>query len=189
MATTEAIALFVESAMTLLRASLPPLVNPTRIVATRPSQFVDFNDPPTPAVTIFLYRVTVEDSQRNRASRILPGGRTSRPLLPLNLHFLVTPWARQISDEHRILGRIVQTFYDNSEMGSSVLQGAAWDSQDSVQLIYDSLPIEDLHRIWESSELPYRVSVGYIGRVVGIEPGQIETPSIVTSAQFIGVEP
>ena len=188
MATAEAIALFVESALTLLRASLPPLVNPARIVAVRPDQFADFADPTTPAVTIFLYRVTVEDSERNRLRRTLPGGRSTRPLLPLSLQMLVTPWARQIADEHQILGRILQTFYDNAEMGPAVLQGAAWDPQDSVQLMPDPLQIEEIHRVWESSELPYRLSVAYLARVVGIEPAEILTPSIVTSAAFVGAE-
>jgi hypothetical protein len=97
---------------------------------------------------------------------------------------MITPWARNTRDEYRIVGRILQCMYDNAELGASQLQGTSWEPGDSVQIILDSLPIDDHYRIWDSSSLPYRLSLTYMVRVIGIEPGRVTTYPPVTEADF-----
>lgn len=170
----------------LLRSSLTPLVDPDDVFAATPDEFARLQTPTNLSVTVFLYRVGVNPTLRNVRRPPLPDGRVTRPLIPLELGLLITPWARETRDEHRVTGRIIQTLYDHAEIGPANLQGAAWETGDTVQLILDSLPIEDHVHIWETADLPYRLSLTYTARVVGVEPGVSRTESIVVSAEFRG---
>jgi hypothetical protein len=185
MATVDVISHAVDSILFLLRSRIPPLVPASEIVAARPDQFDNFRDPSQPTITVFLYRITVHEETRNSLRRTLPDGRITRPLLPLNLFFMITPWARQINDEYLVMGRIIQVLYDNVELGPAQLQGTAWETNDSVQLIFDSMTLVDHYRIWDTTELPYRLSATFIARVIGIEPSEARQFGIVTQAEFV----
>lgn len=186
MATVDAVGNLVDTIVFLLRSRIPPLVPPAQIVPARPDQFNNFRDPVQPAITVFLYRISVNETVRNSLPRRLPDGSVTRPLLPLNLHFMVTPWARQIGDEYLIMGRIMQVLYDNAEIGQAQLQGSAWETNDAVQLMFESMTLEDHYSIWETTELPYRLSATFMARVIGIEPGERRVTGIVTEAQLVG---
>ncbi len=158
-----------------------------------------------PVITVLLYRVLEHAELRNAPPRVLADGTTTRPLLPLELCYLVTPWgvrrdespasdALAAEEEHRLLGVILQAAYDHPEIGRAELfetAGASiWSPTDSLQLILESLPLEDHHRIWDSSELSYRLSVTYRLRVLGLEPSRRTRTSPVSEADFgYGVGP
>jgi hypothetical protein len=175
--------------LTLLQRGIPAgLVDPTRIMVCTPDQFTGLRDPAHPNVTLFLYRIAVNPQMRNYPRRNVGGGRTARPLLPLELSFLVTPWAKDTRDELRIAGRIVQTFYDHAELGAADLSGSSWEEDDTLQLVLDSLPLEDHYRIWDAGEVPYRLSLTYTARVLGIAPGEELARGPVISARSGGEE-
>jgi hypothetical protein len=183
MATVEVIRDIGETLLFLLRSSIDTaIVNPNNIELSTPDDFEA--DPAQPHITIFLYRIAVNSELRNRPRRVLPDGSTTRPLIPLELFYMITPWARSTSDEYRIIGRIIQCMYDNSELGASQFQGTAWEPGDSAQIILESLPIDDHYRIWDASSLPYRLSITYAVRVIGIEPGEAVNYPPVTEAEF-----
>src|SRR5262249_45588307 len=125
---------------------------------------------PRPQISIFLYQLAVNAPMRNGPRRVLPDGRTTRPLLPLELHYLITPWATDPRDEARIVGRVLQNLYDHAEVGPAALQGASWSDDDSVQLVLETLSLEEHFRIWDTTDLSYRLSLTYMARVIGIEP-------------------
>ena len=184
MATADAIRDTADTIIFLLRSALPPMVDQDQIFAATPDDFEDVQNPDRPVITVFLYRVAIHSEMRNAPRRILGDGRVTRPLLPLELHYMITPWARETRDELRIIGRILQSLYDHAEMGPADLQGISWSPGDSVQLVLDSLPAEDHYRIWDSTDLPYRLSLTYIARVIGVEPDAGEVVPVVTSARF-----
>ena len=183
MATVDVIRDLGDTLLYLLRNSIDSaIVSPSNIVLSTPD---DFNpNPDQPVITVFLYRIAVNAELRNSPKRTLPDGSITRPLIPLEIYYMITPWARITSDEYRIVGRVLQCMYDNPELGSSQLQGTSWASEDSVQIILESLPIDDHYRIWDSSNLPYRLSLTYLVRVIGIEPSQAMTYPPVTEADF-----
>lgn len=189
MATSDVIHDMGETLVHLLRAGMPPgMVATDDIRLATPDDFSDLNPPANPTITVFLYRVAVNPEMRNGPRRRLVDGRSTRPLLPLDLSYLVTPWAARTGDEHLIAGRILQALYDRAELGAADLQGGAWGADDSVQLILESLPIDDHFRIWETTDLPYRLSFPYLARVVGIEPGEaVAHPPVVEA--WIGGRP
>jgi hypothetical protein len=174
----------------LLRAAIPSFMVPAdRIVVATPDEFEAFSDAALPGITLFLYRLGVNPQMRNGPRRQLPDGRSARPLLPLELGYMITAWAGDAEGEHRILGRVMQAFYEHAEIGSSELQGDSWAPGDSVQLVLDSMPIEDHFRLWDSVDLPYQLSLTYVARVVGIEPATSEQLPPVVEAEFIGPPP
>jgi hypothetical protein len=164
-----------------------------------------FNDLKTtlkPYITIFLYRVVENAELRNSPQRRLPDGSLQRQPMVVDLCYLITPWGarpdtspptdeKACEEEHQLLGLILQTFYEHAEIGRSDLyedpdpsKPRVWGATDSIQLIMESLPVEDLYRIWDPGELPYRLSAAYRARVLGIEPTSVRKGSPVVDAAF-----
>jgi hypothetical protein len=152
-----------------------------------------------PTITLLLYRATEHAELRNAPRRVLPDGTTTRPLMPMELCYLVTPWGvrreettpadtQAAQEEHRLLGVIMQAFYDHAEIARAELVEDAtrpiWEPEDNIQLVFESLPVEDHYRIWDSSDLPYRISLTYRVRVAGLEPSRRDRESRVIEAGF-----
>jgi hypothetical protein len=171
-----------ETIVSLLKSAIGTMVSDVALVT--PEDIKSISPSSQSIVTVFLYRIAVEPSTRNAPRRLLPDGTYTRPLLPLALSYLITPWAVSADVEHQILGAILQRLYDRSEVGSADLQGTSWDAGDSLQLVLESLSLEDHYRIWDAFDVPYRVSVAYTARIVGIEPTEIRGDAPVVSARF-----
>ena len=164
-----------------LQLALNGIVPPANVLIATPENFRDL---PRPACTIFLYRVCVNPVMRNGPRVNVRLGVTSRPLLPVDLSYLITPWGRSSEDEHQILGAALQALYDQAELGRGDLAGSSWLPDDSVQLILETLSLEEHFCIWETVQLPYRLSLTYIARIIGIAPSDTETTPPVVRATF-----
>ena len=175
----------------LLQAAIPPLVPAANIKLSTPSRFEGLDAPlAPPTITIFLYRITVNPTMRNGPRRCVAGGGTTRPLMPIELRYLITPWANETGGEHTIAGHILQALYDRTELGPADLRGDSWSDDDSVQLVLDDLlSTEEYYQIWSNAQLPYRLSLTYLARIVGIEPTETVTTAPVVSATFTGGGP
>ena len=183
MATADVVRDMGETLVFLLRAGIPS-VDPAKIAVATPDEFESLRDPLKPNITIFLYRIAVNPQRRNDPRRIRPDGTVIRQPLPLELSFLITAWAKDTRDELRIIGRILQVLYDKAELGAADLVGASWETDDTVQLALESLPLEDHYRIWDANEVPYRLSLTYVARVIGISPLETTTSAPVVDADF-----
>lgn len=126
-----------------------------------------------PALTVYLYRLTVNEHLRNAVGVNHPSG--SRPPLSLDLHFLLTAWADNALAEHTILAWTMHQLHRHPVLDpSSLSPEAEWTAGDFVQLIPAELSTEDIMRVWDALDPAYRLSVSYIARVVRIggEPSQ-----------------
>jgi hypothetical protein len=142
----------------------------TDIELATPERFDSLPDAGRTTLTIFLYRITVSADARNLPRRMLPDGRTTRPPLPIELRYLITPWAQTPASEYFMAGHVMRALYDHAEMGPPYLVGSSWNPNDSVQVILEPLPVEDHTRIWDTVRKPYRLSLTYLVRIVGIDP-------------------
>lgn len=128
-------------------------------------QEVDFGT----AVTLYLYRVTVNPYVRN-SPHVNASQQTTLPL-SVDLHYLLSVWADSALAEHTILGWVIRQLYMHQTLSQSDLTPeGGWDAGDFVQVIPSELTNEDLMRIWDALDPAYRLSVSYIARVVRIEP-------------------
>ena len=178
-----------DSIVFLLRGGVPAaMVDPARILLATPDEFTTLATPTNPHITVFLYRIGVNGEMRNLPPRLLPGGRIEGKALPLDLFFLVTAWANDTRDELRILGRVMQVLHETPILGPADLVGASWESDDAVQLVFDSLPLDDHYRIWDATKVPYRLSLTYVARVIRIVPAATITAPPVVEA-YIGTAP
>lgn len=150
-----------------------------------PHVFLDLKATQEAIISIFLYRVLENPELRNSPMRRTPNGFQRQPMV-LELCYLITPWgargndpsstdAKAALEEHKMLGLILQALYDKAELSRSELYddpahpAPVWGPNDSIQVVHDVLPIEDLYRIWDSSELAYQLSATYRVRVLGLD--------------------
>ena len=133
-----------------------------------------------PALSIFLYRVDY-----NKTMRAAWAGVTyhdGQPHLPLDLHFLLTPWADNAEDEHAILGRAMQCLDTTPILGGPLLHSSGdWAANEAVNLVMDEISTEAVMRTFDSLPADYRISVPYIARVIRLDARQVTpTPPVRT---------
>lgn len=132
-------------------------------------------------LSIWLYQITEDEFVKNQM--MLRGNTPDQqrfPPLALNLFYLITPFAGGDAD-HLILGKSMQVFYDNALM---TLRNDAMEISEELRLIFCRLTLEELTRIWESLQEPYRLSVCYQVRVTTIESER--TPGAGRVTEWIG---
>jgi hypothetical protein len=118
-------------------------------------------------VTLYLYRVTVNDHLRNVRPSHAP---QNRPPLGLNLHYLVTVWAKSADVEHALLGWTMRHMHQNPILDrSSLMADGGWASDETIHVAPEELSNEDLLRLWDALTPPYRLSYSYVARVVLID--------------------
>jgi hypothetical protein len=124
-------------------------------------------------ITLFLYRIYIAGSNRIPAGRIGPDGRRQRPLLPLELHYLVTVWAQEHTLQHSLATWTMRTLEDNALLNAGVLNAggaSVFRPDECVEICLAEMRTEDLFRIWEVlGATPYQLSIPYLARVVAIE--------------------
>lgn len=147
-------------------------------------------NPPLPSVTLFLFDVQQDAASRNRPRvRVQkPDGNYDlmKPVLPLQLRYLITPWINDgdpysypYSDQ-AILGRVMQLFYDEATLSGAALKGGTLaGSSQALHLTMVPVSIEDQTRVWSTLQRPYRMSVFYEVRVVNLAPERTQAVSSV----------
>lgn len=137
----------------------------------------------TTRITLYLYRVTVnEHSRQQRPDLMSP---EQQAPLGLDLHFLLTAWAGNAQDELLPLAWAMRQLYLHPILDASSLSPeAAWNREEVIQIIPSELSTEDMMRIWDALEPPYRLSVSYVARLVRLDPDAIEQAASVVATRF-----
>ena len=125
--------------------------------------------------SLFLYRVAINGNVRNCSFRRTPDGQRYRPSLPLDLYYLITPWATDCERQHRMLGWVMRMLEDACPLSSSYLNHKQYtDGSDtfltteSIDIICDPLALNDYFTIWDRlGALP--LSITYVLRMVMID--------------------
>ena len=134
-------------------------------------------------LSLYLYRVTVNDQMRN--VRRTSDAHSRDVPLSLDLHYLMTVWTDSAVAEHHILAWAMRELYAHPTLNASSLSAeAGWTPNDIVQIIPTELSTEDMMRIWDALTPAYRLSVAYIARVVRIDPDPVAEALPVVATQF-----
>ena len=144
-------------------------------------------------ISLYLYRITPAGEIRNYPPRISPDGRRYRPLLPINLHYVLSSWAREALKQQRLLGIAMRLLEDTPVLPAGVLnQGGPEDDtfrpNETVDLIMESISIYDMGAIWDVSKPNVQPSIGYVARMIGLEsPLELtEFPGVQTRTLLAG---
>lgn len=132
----------------------------------------DINNSMDTGVSLFLYRVTVNSVQRTPPAKPGPGGRPRRTQLPLELHFLLIPWAKDASLEQIILGWMMRTIEDTPILPAGLLNtltAGVFEPEETVEIVVGQLSNEEMFRIWDVLPCDYQISVPYTARIVRID--------------------
>jgi hypothetical protein len=145
--------------------------------------------PPTPLLTLTLYEIIEDPSARNRPNqrtfdRTTGKVTTKRAPVALLLRYILTPWAADPVSDQLVLGRGIQTLYDNAIIGGADLVGTMFDDDEALKITMCPMSIEDRTWYWRSIESQYRLSANYEARVVNIQSNNLITSSPVTSRRL-----
>ena len=127
--------------------------------------------------SILLFRVAVNGSVRNLTYRRDPDGRRFRPSLPLDLHYLITPWAGDGEVQHGMLGWVMRMLEDQGSLSASHLNDYigkpdVFAPNEAADIVCDPLALNDYLTLWDRlKNLP--ASATYVLRMVVIDSDQV----------------
>jgi hypothetical protein len=182
MATAEVLLDVGDTLVSLVTAAVAGTTVPAPTVLLSSADEMATFAPQNPAVTVFLYHIAANAEMRNAQ----PDAGFARPPLPLELRYLITPWAKSAATVHLLCGHILQTLEENACLQRGDLLGSAWGPDDILQILLETLPVSEHHDIWEPADMPYKLSLAYVARVVRIDPRVPVGAGVVTSATFGG---
>src|SRR5438876_9550859 len=151
MATYQAIAATGEAILGLLEAARPkPEFANIQFALYQAS---NFQTPMVDGVSLYLYRISTNTTRRNLPPRTDAQGRRYRPSLPLDLHYLLTPWARTAARQQRMLGWCMRIREDTAILPTGLLNRYGTEAESfrpnaTVELASEPTSSQAMINIW-----------------------------------------
>ena len=136
-------------------------------------QISNFSNPMDEGVSLYLYRIAVNGTRRNMPPIVGPDGRRYRPPIPLDLYYLLSVWARSTVKQQRLLCWTIRMLEDVPILPTGLLNNYGPEPEifrpgETVEIILESLTLQDLNNLWSATKSTPPLSVGYVARMVGI---------------------
>jgi len=145
-------------------------------LAFAPAHAAQFTGDKAPAdgCTLYLYRVGTNATRRNLPPRVAPDGTRYRPSLPVDLHYLLTPWASDVEMQQRLLGWAMRQLEDHTILPAGLLnkylqEPDVFRPDETVELVSDPLALADFTNLWDKLKPRMQTSVTYIARMLLID--------------------
>lgn len=172
MAKVQAIAVTGQTVLGLLADNIPKSELPNARFELY--QTANFTSPMEEGISLFLYRTEINSALRNLPAKIGLDGIPRRPQLPLDLYYLMTVWAKDAIKQQRILGWAMRTLEDSPVLSAGRLnhfgtETDVFQPDETVEIIFNSLSLQDLSNLWSAFKVSLPMSVAYIARIVGID--------------------
>ncbi len=179
MATYQAIAATGEAILGLLEAARPkPEFANIQFALYQASNFQ--NAPMEDGISLYLYRIATNTTRRNFPPRTDAQGHRYRPSLPLDLHYLLTPWARTAARQQRMLGWAMRALEDTPILPTGLLNHYGTESEtfsqnETVELVCEPISLQEIINIWDAFKSNLQLSAAYVARMIAID-SKIEIP-------------
>lgn len=138
---------------------------------------------------LYLYDITESEEIKSRSTAVIKNDKIMKPPVYLNLYYMLTAYARgdnryRMSQEEKILGRVIQTFLDHpliiydseslkpEEGGSKTsheIKRARETPAISPRIIMQRLDLDEKSKIWNFPNTNYRLSLFYKVSPVAID--------------------
>jgi hypothetical protein len=137
-------------------------------------QTLDFADAMQDGFSVCLFRVAINGAVRNLTLRRSPDGRRFRPSLPLDLYYMITPWATDVERQHRMLGWVMRMLDDTGVMSAGHLnhylpETDTFRPNEGVEIICEPLSLSDYLTLWDRLRPRLPASATYALRMVLID--------------------
>lgn len=129
-------------------------------------------------LSLWLYRITENEFLKNVPAPPESDRNARRiPPLAVDLSYLVTPFTDKAENDQVLLGKVMQVLHDN---GSIYVRNLLNSVVEEIRVVFCRMPLEEVTRIWEALQEPYRLSVCYLVRVIRIDSTRLDesTPVI-----------
>ncbi|MFI6281442.1 DUF4255 domain-containing protein [Streptomyces sp. NPDC050988] len=183
-----AIAHVTQALALLIEANLQPDIDmAVKVEPRKPSA-----DPPAdPTITVFLYQVTPNTSQRNNdlPTRASDGTLLKRAAAALDLHFLISAYGEESElVGQRLIGSVVRTLHEIPVLPKDIIELAgekpylaSSDLAEAAQRVRFSptvMDIDETSKLWGMlHQTPYTLSVVYQAALVFIEGREVPVPA------------
>jgi hypothetical protein len=155
-------------------------------------QMSNFQQPMEEGISLFLYRIAANTSRRNLPPTTGPDGRRFRPPIPVDLYYIATAWAPTAVRQQRLLGWAIRMFEDVPVLPTGLLNNYGPEPEifkqgETVEIILDSLTLQDLNNFWGVSKSSLQLSVGYVARMLHIQSAMPMTEYAEVQTREFGV--
>jgi hypothetical protein len=168
----------------LLRENLTPdiIQNPDAIGLCSPDDKGDI------VLGLHLYDIRESEEIRLNDMQNLDVGRQRNPSAYLTLSYMITAYSTadvkfRAGEDHKILGKVVQVFHDNSVLSAATLDPVERAAEMSLRIRMVNLEVEEKQRLWNFPNNPYRVSLFY-----RISPVEVESARIKSVQRVVQVD-
>ncbi|NJN18736.1 MAG: DUF4255 domain-containing protein [Oscillochloris sp.] len=120
-------------------------------------------------LSLYLYQVTPNNHVNNTGYLPAVGGQQFFPPISLNLSFLLTPLNSSPEDSLITLGHAMQILAAHSVIRAGFFDSRLQPKTPEVKLAINPVTLEELTRIWNAFNQPYRLSVCYQVQYVAID--------------------
>ena len=155
-------------------------------------QMSNFQQPMEEGISLFLYRIAANTSRRNLPPTTGPDGRRFRPPIPLDLYYVATAWAPTAVRQQRLLGWTIRMFEDVPILPTGLLNNYGPEPEifrqgETVEVVLDSLTLQDLNNFWGVSKSSLQLSIGYVARMLHIQSSMAITEYAEVQTREFGV--
>ena len=122
-------------------------------------------------LSLWLYQITENEFVKNQPLKM--GQQKDALLFPplaLNLYYLITPFASSGESDYLLLGKTMQVLYSSATI---LIRDHTGRSTEELHIVLSRISLEELTRIWEALQEPYRLSVCYQVRVARVDAGYV----------------
>ena len=127
-------------------------------------------------INLFLYQTTPNAGWSNLEPPTTRPGENGRPLLALDLHYLLTVHGKGFDEllSHRLLGRAMRVLHDHPVLDPDEIEAAlvgeeVGDQVERIRITPEPLTLDEMSKLWASFQTEYRMSTAYQATVVLIE--------------------
>jgi hypothetical protein len=143
-------------------------------------------------INLFLYKIHESAALKNLDWQVKQGESTQLvpPPLSLTLFYLMTPYALNDpltgnTTAHEILGEAMRVFAEHPIVPQDYLVPGLEEATEHIQIMLNTLDLEELSRVWGTFSQPFRLSVLYEVSVVQLDM-LVERP-MAKRVQQVGV--